>query len=81
MLGNSSAACGRPVAGEPAFPCEFRLRHREEPNAPLITCHLEIDEWRGRLEIEEEWIQSESEADGKPFRCLEVRNGCGKVMG
>lgn len=62
-------------------PVRIRLECREEPNAPLITCHLEIDEWRGRLEIEEEWIQSESEADGKPFRCLEVRNGCGKVMG
>ena len=61
-------------------PVRIRLRYREEPDAPLITYHLAIDERQGRPEIAEEWLQSEAAVDGKPVRLLDVRKGRGKVM-
>ena len=61
-------------------PVRIRMKYREKPNAPLFTYHLAIDERQGKPEIAEEWLQSEAEVAGKPFRFLDVRKGRGKVM-
>ena len=41
------------------------------PDYDLITYHLSIDEENKRPIVMEEWVESRSESEGRPFRFLE----------
>lgn len=60
-------------------PIVFELKYREQPDQPIITYHLAIDEGPKGPEVVEEWLQWRRGASGKPFRFLEFRRGVGKA--
>jgi predicted ATPase len=51
----------------------------KEPNYPLITYHLSVDEKAGSPVVVEEWLQWRRGQRGKPFRFLEYREGKGRA--
>jgi predicted ATPase len=51
-----------------------------EPNYPLITYHLAIDEKDGSPVVVEEWLQWRRGSTGKPFKFLDYRQGVGKAV-
>jgi len=60
-------------------PVEIEIKYRE-PNYPLITYHLAVDE-RGKTPIVvEEWLQWRRAERGKPFRFMEYREGQGRAV-
>jgi predicted ATPase len=61
-------------------PIVFELKYREQPNLPLITYHLAIDEGAKGPIIAEEWLQWRRRSQGKPFRFLEYREGEGRAV-
>ncbi|MGO8705753.1 MAG: AAA family ATPase [Candidatus Brocadiia bacterium] len=62
-------------------PITIELKYRENPNAPLITYHLAIDETRKGPFVEEESLQwRRTGSHGKPFRFLNFRQGKGDVI-
>ncbi|MEF8761226.1 MAG: AAA family ATPase [Candidatus Accumulibacter sp. UW25] len=60
-------------------PVVFELKYREQPEKPLITYHLAIDEGAKGPEVVEEWLQWRRGTRGKPFRFVEFRRGIGRV--
>ena len=60
-------------------PIVFELKYREQPNTPIITYHLAIDEGAKGPEVVEEWLQWRRAKTGKPFRFLEFKRGVGKA--
>ena len=60
-------------------PILFELKYREQPDTPIITYHLAIDEGTKGPEVVEEWLQWRRGAKGKPFRFLEFNRGKGRV--
>lgn len=65
-------------------PIEIEFQYREQPDEPLITYHLEIDEGKdGHAPlVEKEWLQWRrvGEPHGRPFRFLDYKRGKGKVI-
>lgn len=60
-------------------PVTIEIKYRE-PNYPLITYRLAVDE-RGRGPVVvEEWLQWRRKERGKPFRFLEYREGRGRAV-
>lgn len=51
-----------------------------EPDYPLVTYHLAVDERSGAPVVVEEWLQWRRGAHGKPFRFLEYREGAGRAV-
>lgn len=60
-------------------PILFELKYREQPDTPIITYHLAIDEGTKGPEVVEEWLQWRRGAKGKPFRFLEFNRGKGRA--
>lgn len=61
-------------------PIVFELKYREQPNQPLITYHLAIDEGARGPVVAEEWLQWRRGSTGKPFRFLDYREGQGRAI-
>ncbi len=61
-------------------PITFELKYRENPQAPLITYHLSIDEDLTGPFVAEEWLQWRRQQHGKPFRFLDFKRGSGLVV-
>jgi predicted ATPase len=60
-------------------PIVFELKYREQPNTPIITYHLAIDEGAKGPEVVEEWLQWRRGQKGQLFRFLEFKRGVGKA--
>lgn len=62
-------------------PITFELKYRENPEAPLITYHLSVDEDVTGPFVAEEWLQwRRGKQVGKPFRFLDFKRGLGQVV-
>lgn len=62
---------------EGAISIEIKYR---EPEFPLITYHLSVDEHRGGPVVVEEWLQWRRGEHGKPFRFLDYHEGHGRAV-
>lgn len=62
-------------------PIVFDLKYREQPDEPVITYHLAIDEGIKGPEVVEEWLQWRRKTHGKPYRFVEFRKGSGEATG
>ncbi|MFD2181455.1 AAA family ATPase [Rhodoplanes azumiensis] len=51
-----------------------------EPDFPLITYHLAVDERRGAPIVVDEWLSWRRGSHGRPFRFLEYREGVGRAV-
>lgn len=60
-------------------PVTIEIKYRE-PNYPLITYHLAVDERAGAPVVMEEWLQWRRKSNGKPFRFLDYREGHGRAV-
>jgi predicted ATPase len=60
-------------------PVTIEIKYKE-PNYPLITYHLSVDERAGGPVVVEEWLQWRRGPRGKPFRFLEYREGRGRAV-
>jgi len=60
-------------------PITIEIKYRE-PNYPLITYHLSVDEKGGSPVVVEEWLQWRRGRRGKPFRFLEYSEGKGRAV-
>lgn len=58
----------------------FELKYREQPQSPLITYHLSIDETNNGPFVAEEWLQWRRHPRGRPFRFLDFKHGSGQVV-
>jgi predicted ATPase len=61
-------------------PIVIELKYRENPDSPIITYHLAIDEDLKGPYIAEEWLQWKRGSHGKPFRFLDFKEGAGQVI-
>ncbi len=61
-------------------PVVIEIKYREQPDLPLITYHLAIDERDKGPVVVEEWLQWRRRPRGRPFRFLEYREGAGQVI-
>ena len=60
-------------------PVTIEIKYKE-PNYPLITYHLAVDERGGSPVVAEEWLQWRRGQRGKPFRFLDYREGQGQAV-
>ncbi|HSV74413.1 MAG TPA: AAA family ATPase [Chthonomonadales bacterium] len=60
-------------------PVTIEIKYRE-PDYPLITYRLAVDERSGGPVVVEEWLQWRRGSRGKPFRFLDYREGKGKTV-
>lgn len=60
-------------------PIIIEIKYRE-PDYPLITYHLAIDEKNGAPVVAEEWLRWKRSEHGQPFRFLEYKLGVGKAV-
>jgi predicted ATPase len=60
-------------------PVVIEIKYRET-GYPLITYHLEIDEFRGSPAVLTEWMQWRRGSQGKPFRFLDYERGRGRAI-
>ena len=51
-----------------------------EPNYPLITYHLAVDERNGSPVVAEEWLRWKRGSHGQPFRFLDYKEGVGRAV-
>ena len=62
-------------------PIVIEIKYREQPDAPIITYHLAIDEQDKGPFVEKEWLQwRRGQQYGKPFRFLDYRKGQGQAI-
>ena len=59
-------------------PVVIEIKYRE-PNFPLITYHLAVDEQAGGPVVVEEWLRWKRGSHGQPFRFLDYRLGQGRA--
>lgn len=60
-------------------PVTIEIKYRE-PDYPLITYHLAVDEVNGRPVVVEEWLRWKRGSHGQPFRFLDYREGQGRAV-
>ncbi|MBK9123592.1 MAG: AAA family ATPase [Chloroflexi bacterium] len=60
-------------------PIEFELKYREQPNTPIITYQLSIDETLHGPVVSRERLQWKRQSYGAPYRFLDFENGRGNV--
>lgn len=60
-------------------PVVIEIKYKE-PDYPLITYHLAVDERAGGPFVSEEWLQWRRGQRGKPFRFLDYREGQGRAI-
>ena len=61
-------------------PIEFELKYSEEPDTPIITYHLSIDENTEGPFVETEWMQWRPSSRGKHVRFLNFHHGIGSII-
>jgi predicted ATPase len=61
-------------------PVVIELKYRENPELPLITYHLAVNEGKKGPVVVEEWLQWKRGSYGKPFRFLDYRDGHGRAI-
>ncbi len=61
-------------------PITVEIKYREQPDFPLITYHLSVDEKGGSPWVVEEWLQWRRARRGRPFKFLEYRDGKGRAI-
>lgn len=61
-------------------PIVIELKYREQPDSPLITYHLAVDEEASGPYVSEEWLQWRRKSSGKPFKFLDFQRGAGRVV-
>ena len=61
-------------------PVLIEFTYREQPGAPLITYHLEVDERNDKPVVIKEWLQGKRRQDGAPFTFLDYAGGVGQVV-
>ncbi|MCG6867653.1 MAG: AAA family ATPase [Gammaproteobacteria bacterium] len=61
-------------------PVVIELQYREDPSAPLITYHLEIEERRKGPVVSREFLRWKRGHPAAPFHFLDYRYGTGKVI-
>ncbi|MBI3797327.1 MAG: AAA family ATPase [Deltaproteobacteria bacterium] len=61
-------------------PVVIELKYRENPELPLITYHLAVNEGKRGPVVVEEWLQWKRGSYGKPFRFLDYRDGHGRAI-
>lgn len=59
-------------------PVVIEIKYRE-PNYPLITYHLAVDERNGSPVVAEEWLRWKRGSYGQPFRFLDYKEGQGRA--
>lgn len=62
-------------------PVVVEIKYREQPETPLITYRLEVDEDDGTPFVAHEWLWWRPGRDGRPFRFLENRKGACRAIG
>lgn len=60
-------------------PVSIEIKYRE-PDLPLITYHLAVDERKGAPVVVEEWLSWKRGSHGRPFRFLDYREGQGQAV-
>jgi len=60
-------------------PVSIEIKYRE-PNFPLITYRLAVDERAGGPVVVEEWLRWKRGSHGQPFRFLDYREGQGRAV-
>ncbi len=60
-------------------PITIQIKYRE-PDYPLITYHLAVDERPGGPVVAEEWLRWKRGSHGAPFRFLEYHEGQGRAV-
>lgn len=63
-----------------AGPVVIEIKYKE-PNFPVITYHLAVDERKGAPIVVEERLQWRRGSYGKPFRFLDYKEGDGRAIG
>jgi predicted ATPase len=61
-------------------PVVIELKYREQPNDPLITYRLAVDEEHGKPFVAEESLSWRRGKVGRPFKFLDYRRGIGVVI-
>jgi predicted ATPase len=61
-------------------PVVIELKYRENPELPLVTYHLAVNEGKRGPIVVEEWLQWKRGSYGKPFRFLDYRDGHGRAI-
>lgn len=56
------------------------IKYREQPGAPLIAYHLEVDEFDGAPVVVHEWLRWKRGRYGYPFRFLNNKKGKGEAI-
>jgi predicted ATPase len=59
-------------------PLVIEIKYKE-PDYPIITYHLAVDERNGAPVVLEEWLRWRRGASGQPFRFLDYKEGIGKA--
>ncbi|MBN1964217.1 MAG: AAA family ATPase, partial [Anaerolineae bacterium] len=65
---------------EKSGPIGFVIRYRDQPDDPLMTYELRINERRGRAVVEKEQLRWRRGQTGKPFRFLDFTDGRGTAV-
>jgi predicted ATPase len=60
-------------------PTVIEIKYKE-PDYPLITYHLAVDEQRGLPVVAEEWLRWKRGSHGQPFRFLDYKEGVGRAI-
>lgn len=60
-------------------PVSIEIKYKE-PDYPLITYHLAVDELNGSPVVVEEWLKWRRGSTGQPFRFLDYKNGQGRAV-
>ncbi len=61
-------------------PTLIEIGYREQPDAPLTTYHLQVDETEGKPVVVREWLRWKRRKYGAPFRFLNYTHGTGRVV-
>jgi predicted ATPase len=61
-------------------PIVIELKYREQPDSPVITYHLAVDEEPAGPYVSEEWLMWRRKRYGQPFKFLDFRGGAGQVV-
>lgn len=61
-------------------PIVIEIKYRENPEQPIVTYHLAIEEGPKGPAVAEEWLQWRRGATGRPFRFLDYKQGRGHAV-
>ncbi len=61
-------------------PVTIEIKYREQPDYPIVTYHLSLDEGAKGPFVAEEWLQWRRGQRGRPFRFLDYKRGQGSAV-